>query len=600
MDSKFGGKKLNSSYGGTPISSDPTSGLPEGSALSQAMESRKRRKVDFPTFALATPAGRFIEGAADLPIGAAQFVTESLGFSGVTEFVRRREKRIQEGREAIGSEGLDLPRMAGNIGTSLVATRGMPVSGTVVGRATQAGGLGAVMGASTPATSEDISQEKAEQIGLGTAIGVVASPAVDAIRGGLRAIRNIADPFLPGGTDRTLRRAISETTDNVDELVDSARNARTGQTVGQSASGTGNTRLSALQQAARRVGSAADDYAQIDRAQNASRLNRIRQVGGAADDETLEQTVDAARAARTQQTNPLFEAAKNSKSYVNPQRTKILIARIKDADPRNTKLVRAIDSVSESIGDSTSPRELISAWRNISNLIDETGPNGQRVNETIVRQLSIIKKALEQDIGRAVPEFREANTLFRELSQPINRAQIAQELEKKLTAPLSGSDDSVLAQRAGSFANALSDEQRLIAQSTGFKRGSGLEKYFDEDELAVLGNVAKELSDNAEFNRLSQLGKDGMKKILGSLGPEPVANPLMRVVMIVNSLIRKSGTLRTEATLERAAELFRNPQAFADVMEGATEREVGIVRSALRQIPIDQLTRTAPAVTVNQ
>lgn len=597
MASKFGGVPIESKFGGKALLSAPLSGMPEGSSLERAMN--QKPVVDFGTFVMATPAFQFIEGAADLPLGAAQFVSESLGSDKVTNFLRKREERIQRGREAVDADALNTAaRVAGNVGTALAATAGIPVSASFTGKVAQGAGIGAVAGAATPATSDDIEQEKQGQIATGAALGGLVPAGLEIGKGIIRTGRNLIRPFLPKGVDATVRQAVGETTDDIPRTVQALRSAKPGETAGQATAKTGNTRLAAFEQAGAKA--QPDDFARIQSQQNASRLQRLRAAGGASEGQTLDDAIEAARVARQRATNPLYESAKRSGSQVNLDRTKTLVNRIIESDPKNKKIVSALNDVRDSIDDTTSPREAISAWRNIQNLIDEKGPTGQKVNESIVRQLATVRRSLESEIGRSVPEFRKANQLYKELSKPFDRARVAKVLEDKLTSTLSGSDESVLAQKAASFSGALDDERKLIAQATGFKRGSGLDKFFDEDEITVLGNISNELKNNAEFNRLAQMGRPGAKSILGTLGPEPVANPLNRVIMIVNALIRKAGTVKQEETIKRIGEIFQNPNQLADLLEGSTPREISLIKSALSKVPVDQLARTAPAVTVNQ
>ncbi|PHR99268.1 MAG: hypothetical protein COA78_25325, partial [Blastopirellula sp.] len=140
-------------------------------AMQRALETRARGDVGFAAFAAGTPAGRVIEGAADLPLGAVQFITESLGIEGMNEFMQKREQRIQKGREATGSEGFDAARLLGNIGTGAAAASGIPLAAGVIGKGLQGSGLGMVFGASTPATSDDVGAEKAGQILTGGVAG---------------------------------------------------------------------------------------------------------------------------------------------------------------------------------------------------------------------------------------------------------------------------------------------------------------------------------------------------------------------------------------------------------------------------------------------
>ncbi len=99
------------------------------------------------TKALAgTPAMRFVQGAADLPLGAAQLASRAIPGNAAQDYMDRvissREEIMQEGRSDRGSEGFDFYRLAGNIGGSvpLGAVKGGATALSRVGTSTAIGG----------------------------------------------------------------------------------------------------------------------------------------------------------------------------------------------------------------------------------------------------------------------------------------------------------------------------------------------------------------------------------------------------------------------------------------------------------------------------
>lgn len=559
-------------------------------------------KVSFAEFALATPAGRFIEGAADLPLGAAQFISESLGVEGMNEFMRKREERIQRGREAIGSEGFDLARLTGNIGTGVAATAGLAPAASLAGKTAQGAGLGAVFGAASPATSDDPEGEKASQISTGTIFGgafPMAQAAASKVLGPVARktkdiATNIADPFLPGGAERSVRRLVQETGD-MDELVTALRSGEG--TAPQRAVATNNTRFEALGREVQKR--RPDSAALIQKAQNEARELLLDEAGGATAGQSLDDVINTATQNRRQVTQPLYEAARNSDSAVDINRTATLIDNMIKNDPNNQKLVSVLESIKPTLS-GTSPRDAISASQNLSRIMTEKGPNGAPINEAIVRQLLTVKRSLDGQIAKVTPEYKEANALFSELSVPIERAQIAQRLQQTLRAPLAGDADSVIAQRGSAFANALRDERRLVRQATGFKRGKPLEEIFDEEQMGKILTVSDQIKNDAELIRLATFGREELRRMIGDLEGDTLVNPLQRVIMVINGIIKRGGALQREQTLTKAAELFENPTQLADLLERATAAETAALKTGLSQLPSGSLIRTVPAITATQ
>lgn len=565
-------------------------GLPQGSAMERARGTVRQPSVDFPTFALGTPVGRFIEGAADLPLGAAQFITESLGSTKVTDFLKKREQRISTGREAVaraeGREtgGFDIPRFAGNIALAVALTKGIPISPTIPGRIVQGAGIGAVTGAAVPAVSEDIEREKTTQIAVGGATGGVIPAAGGLFRKAGQMVRNLVDPFLPGGIQRAVRETAAEAVEG--PIAPVTTQLRAGGTTEQALGRTDEPTLAGL---ARQIeGRAPKELAKQTAEENASRIAAVRQAGGGTGEVPLAQTIDDLIKTRTQQTAPLFTAASKSTATVTPKRANELVDGFIESDPNNQKLIPVLNQIKQTLT-GNSPRELISASQNIGRLMSEKGPTGQRVNEAIVRQLNIIKKALDNDIGKAVPEFKQANALFQELSEPVNRAQVAQRLEQKLTSPLAGDTESVIQQRGAQFASALDDERKLIAQATGFKRGTGLDKFFSEEDLTKIGNIADRLKNDAEFSRLATIGRGQAGRITQDLEAQTLVNPLNRIIMVINRVLTLSGRARKEETLNQAAQVFRDPKKLAGLLDSADPAQRGQIKTLLDSIPIERI-----------
>jgi len=593
------------------------SGMGADNSIARAQATKDAGVVDFGTFLLSTPAGKFIEGAADLPLGAAQFISESLGSTKVTEFLRERKQRQDRGQAAVDSVApkggvaggaekfLDvIANPAGNILLGGAATKGIALAPTIPGKVAQGAGLGALFGAATPATSDDIASEKSQQIAVGSLVGGAVPAALAGIKSAFGVGKNLLSTIMPGGSTRRVKELVSKSVDGKTAPV--VEQLRAGGTTEQSLGRTGEPRLAAIAQKVQ--GRESTAVARSIAEQNSSRIATVREAGGGSADKPLSETIDKAIGARKAATSQLFEDAGNDTAEIGIPRTLKIVNSFLEKSPKETKLTSILNGVKESfevagptgrVADKTS-RGLISASKNIRNLIDERGPTGQRVNQGIVRELTIIKKSLDAEIGKVNTGYAKANSLFRDMSKPVNKAQIAQKLEEKLTSSLAGDADSVIQQRGAAFNTALDNERKLIAEATGFKRGSGLEQYFDKQTLTKLGGISDRLSNDAEFLRLATLGRQGASRLVGDMRPPQPPGILDRAMFIIRSILTKAGAATEDATLNKAAEIFRDPKALADLMSKTDARSVSALKKVINAIPADKIARTAPAITATK
>lgn len=103
-----------------------------------------------------------VMGAADPSVGAAQLIANAVGQGqGVNQAIQQKEQEYQEGRKGVGREGLDLPRLAGNIVISSL------LRAPNLGAASQ----GAILGGLSPVTQGDFLEQKVMQTGLGAVGG---------------------------------------------------------------------------------------------------------------------------------------------------------------------------------------------------------------------------------------------------------------------------------------------------------------------------------------------------------------------------------------------------------------------------------------------
>lgn len=204
----------------------------------------------------------FAMGAADPSVGAAQLLanteianllTGGRAAPAVNEGIRRKEAEALAQREAAGREGFDAYRMGGAVASPpFMAAMRAPVAAGTLGRILQGGAIGAGAGAVSPVTNEDFLATKSAQVGGGAALGAAIPGGVALAKYGGSRLRNLIDPWLPGGIERAVGRTARDMAgDRADDVIAHLERAKPGQTAGEAAAGAGSAEFEGMQRIAR-------------------------------------------------------------------------------------------------------------------------------------------------------------------------------------------------------------------------------------------------------------------------------------------------------------------------------------------------------------
>jgi hypothetical protein len=217
------------------------------------------------------------------------------------------------------------------------------------------------------------------------------------------------------------------------------------------------------------------------------------------------------------------------------------------------------------------PQALMNASKNISDLMNAREA-GTPINQAAMRELQIIKRSLDNQIKKAVPEWRQAQQMYAEMSPEINQMQIGQYLEQKLVPALNDQGASA-AQRGAVLAQALRDAPTTIKRSIDFGRTQELEKILTPDQMQQIGAVGQDLARKADFDRLAAAGAQKAGRLVGDIFSEQAANALHRPIMILNAVLRRTGVSASDRTLDILARKMMNPVEMAEIMEKATKSQ---------------------------
>lgn len=240
------------------------------------------------------------------------------------------------------------------------------------------------------------------------------------------------------------------------------------------------------------------------------------------------------------------------------------------------------------------PHKIISAIDNIKAMI------GKPDNSFVVSQLNTVKKSLEHQLGKAAPEFRQAEQAFAQGSRPINQMQVGQLLSNKLIPSTAGDMPSRL--NAASLASAMRNPNQVAKTATGFKRAR-LDRVMEPDQLAAIQGVTSDASRIADMASLGagqgsatarrqalgnfvgeNLGAEFpfAGRVIGALGNVPGVNiPLRAVGTAANAL---GGNINNKIAAELETMLASNPQLVRQLLLQAQQeaaRQSGQIPSVL-------------------
>lgn len=502
------------------------------------------------------PLTRFAAGAARPILGAAQLGAEALGDPTGTETLSQFEKMKKAGMRAYGTEGTDVVGLGGEVMSpvSLAAMRYVKPAATAGARVLQGTALGAGFGAASPVTEGEFGQRKAEQVGIGAGLGTLIPGTFELGRAGLKGIRNVIDPILPGGIDRaagrTLREAAGEKFDDVLNWLRTNAQLTSGAkpTAAEAAAPAGSAEFSALQRIAE--AKRPTQFSDIGAAQEAARQGAIKSFG--ADKAALETAKQARKAAAKVE----YSTAYSKVIRADPELAGIA------SDPYFKRALPAAYDLAKSKG--------VDIKQNLTQFLhyiklgldDQLGGTAREPLAASEKEaVQGVKTRLLDWMARHNKPYDIARQNFAKASRPINEMQVGQELERALTTPLG------TAERPGGFATAMREAPRTIKKATGQPRYEELGEVLQPEQVAKAQGVLSDLARKSKQEQLASAGLPRAKELVGQIEPEvPSAgmfNPAYSVTRaIVNRLL---GKIEGKA-LERLSQIMEDPAVAERIM----------------------------------
>lgn len=543
-----------------------------------------------------TPVARLTMGAASPLIGAAQvgahvgdIANRAMGVAPVVSpWIDKQladyEAAKQRGMKASGTEGFDWMGLAGSVLPSSSMATGiqaiLPTAKTVLGRA----GLGALQGGVAAGvqpitnTVEGFWTPKGTQTAAGTAIGGAIPLVGNAVKGVGSLVTQLSQPFTEKGRAAILKEfqegLMGNNPSTKQQIINALANAKqivsgsrptVGEAVAHIPESTG---LAAHQKDISKLPIVSPQFAQRAAEQEGARAGAISQV--AKTPSALEQAMQSRSIAAKQNYGTAF------RDTVNPDAS---FAALMDR-PSMQKAVSRASELAKEEGTTFDPSS-VKSLHYVKMAMDDLLKNPERFSIGATEAGSIGKTQQEfvKWLGQQSPAYAIARTTHQALSEPVNRMQVGQELEKALTTPLGTSE------RSGMFAKAIEDAPRTIKRATGQQMFDTLDEVLQPQETASVRKIADELARKDAFERLARgTSLSGKDAIPGQVGL-PLPNLLSRPAMIANFMLRHAGKGAEEKIGKLAANQYLNPQVLADSLRDIPPRYRPMIEALMRQAP---------------
>lgn len=521
------------------------------------------------------PAYRAVAGVADLPVGAAQFAANvtGLGDETMNNFVNKRESMIREGREHTGSDGVDWPRLGGQLTSGIVLGRKLPSPSTLRGKVATGAAEGAAFGVAMPTEGED-RPDVLKSEALSGSLGAVFGGALPAVIAGSSAVAQKVGSMMsmsPESTARRLGRALREMagkkSDDVVRELEANPNEISAGMASVNAAAPGIAAFDDM--IARRQGVRLDER---------EALNQHRQglLSFAGDSKSL------ADAIRNRSAIPK-DFLENPAYLTTDVRNILARNAVKDVVPAARKM--AEDEVSNAAGnprfEGHIPSQYVARFlQNVKLGLDAklNGVPDSSLDQIQRGQVLAAKNELVEWMKKNVPRYEEFRSDYASQSVPIDRMKIAQALRGRLAGPMSNyADDSavngvnaelpdILRQRAQSFEQGLQNEAATIRAASGRQVYKHLSDLFTPEQIGNMKQVSDSLNREARLRELVREGTTLADQELNDMNAPQMVRMLERTVFIANSVLKKMGDKQIADVLDLYASVRNNPAEVARIM----------------------------------
>lgn len=429
---------------------------------------------------------------------------------------------------------------------------------------------GAIAGGTIGALDEDMSA--GEGAGIGAAMNTMLPPLLS---GGYRLATGAKNLLTPN----PVNIAVKATGDKLDDVVTALTNSRSGTSglklnAGQASVPSGSAEFAALQKLVDK--SDPSSSVAFNNAQKEARIKVLEAMSGTQKD------LSTAIANRSNKSNPLYQAAREG-APVDISASISMIDDVLARNPANKELSAELSAIRKLLMDAdgnplVDPEQVSSIFPTIKSALAK--PENAFIGGNL--------KAIRDKLRDAIPGINQANKVFADESIPINRMQVARELQNRLVG---GGKET-----PSTFVRAMDDTtpdaaSRILKKATGEPRGS-LSGIMGNDNMQKLQAVQDDLLRDIKFKELASAGKQSMEDRIGAaeLPPTGIFQPMLSAAR--GWFNRASGNI-TDKGIKELSAMMQNPQQLAVAMKALSPKQRIQVELMLQKM----MQTSVPAMT---
>lgn len=350
------------------------------------------------------------------------------------------------------------------------------------------------------------------------------------------------------------------------------------------------TRYAALQESATKV--LPSEYLAREQAQEAARLNYLRNIGGA--DPASQFVFNAATRMRANEAKMLYGVA-GAKIVLEDATLQALKQRpsMQKAFDLAEKLAKeegvTFGSVSPTSAIATPGKRgyLVADMHYVKQALDDMikDPVSAGIAKTEAKLITNTRQQFLEWLEKNAPEYKTARESFAARSKPITQMEIGEFLEKKLVGARGE-------ERPGVFAAAVKEAPTTIKRATGQTRFEKLSEVLTPQQVKIVKNIQADLDRQLALSQQAAAARQtgpgatraGSELMEAALGGVAAPNVLNAVITATNAILRRLGAkIDRKVALEIATEML-DPQQAALALEQAQRRttKVGRVERGIR------------------
>jgi len=427
--------------------------------------------------------------------------------------------------------------------------------------------------------------ETFKQAPVSTALGLTAARGLTApLMAGAGGVGGVATPIVRNMLNPKARMYSEAFGAQMPEAINALAAARPGMT---SAQALADINAPAIQAIGEKITQQVPQEARaVQQAQEASRAARIGQIAGTPEELTAAQEARAAEAKINygrafkqvmQETpeltdimnRPSMEKAFSRAAKIAEERAKPF--QIGKTTPETITESKILDEFGRPVQKVT-PAEIakypVQSLHYVKMALDDMirDPETFGIGASEVAAIRDTRKAFINELEKN-KAYSTARAEYAAQSVPINKMQVAQELQKALTAPVTGE-----ATRAGMFARAAEEAPKTIKRATGQEFFTKLEDVLSPDEMSIVNDVRDEFRRTQLAKDQAKLAKSSAEELASSqIGPISHLNLLNRVWTITNTIIKRSlGKIDEKLATQIGMEML-DPAQMKKALQAAQE-----------------------------